>query len=340
MRKIFTVSLLLMTIAYVLPFVYQGVGSGGGLKVDWPQWQSDEQQQTEETAQGGREETTVSVLTEGEVRDIPMTDYLAGVLAAEMPAGFPEEALRAQAVAARTYTYYKIQALENGGSNDAAHQGAVVCDDYTHCKAYLDLETRARERWGDQAEEYTEILYDAVESTAGEIVTYEEQPIAAVFHSTSSEKTESAEDVWGSAYPYLVSVDSPGGEDSPEYEKDVTFSAEEFRKIMQEQYPTMDLSGAPNTWFADSNRSEAGGVIDVEVGGVRVKGTQIRTLLGLNSTNFTLTTTGDSITFHTIGYGHGVGLSQYGAKALAEQGKTYAEILAWYYPGTTLEKVS
>ena len=184
------------------------------MKVDWPQWQSDEQQQTEETAQGGREETTVSVLTEGEVRDIPMTDYLAGVLAAEMPAGFPEEALRAQAVAARTYTYYKIQALENGGSNDAATR-ARWCATITPIAKPISIWKPGPERWGDQAEEYTEILYDAVESTAGEIVTYEEQPIAAVFHSTSSEKTESAEDVWGSAYPYLVSVDSPGGEDSP-----------------------------------------------------------------------------------------------------------------------------
>ena len=168
------------------------------------------------------------------------------------------------------------------------------------------------------------------------ILTYDEAPIAAVFHCVSGPKTESAADVWGEDIPYLQSVVSPGGTQYAGYESAVTLTADEFREKVSQALPKADVSGKPDRWFASSVRSAAGGVKTVKLGGVTIEGTAVRELFGLQSTNFTITTTEDSITFHTIGYGHGVGLSQYGAKYMAEQGSDYTEILAHYYPGTEL----
>lgn len=177
----------------------------------------------------------------------------------------------------------------------------------------------------------------AVKDTAGQILTCDGAPIAAVFHCVSGPKTESAADVWGEDIPYLQSVVSPGGTQYAGYESAVTLTADAFREKVAQTLPKADVSGKPDRWFASSVRSAAGGVKTVKLGGVTVEGTAVRALFGLQSTNFTITTTEDSITFHTIGYGHGVGLSQYGAKYMAEQGSDYTEILAHYYPHTELK---
>nr|WP_297173303.1 stage II sporulation protein D [uncultured Agathobaculum sp.] len=269
--------------------------------------------------------SAVTVMLDGTPTELPLEDYVAGVVAAEIPNDFPEEALRAQAVAARTYAVYKLFR-----GRPEAHPEADLCDDYRHCAAWRDIavETAA----GSDLSR----VQQAVQDTAGEILTYDGQPIAAVFHCVSGPRTEAARDVWGEDIPYLQSAVSPGGSAYDGYEDAVTLSADDFRTAVADAFPSADLSGAPNTWFKASVRSEAGGVITVELGGVTVEGAAVRELFGLQSTNFTLTTTEDSITFHTIGYGHGVGLSQYGARYMAEQGASYAEILAHYYLNTAL----
>ena len=197
----------------------------------------------------------------------------------------------------------------------------------------------------DSSEEDAVLRFGAVEyerirrlcrQTEGEILTSEGAPIAAVFHCVSGPRTESAADVWGEDVPYLQSVVSPGGTAFDGYESAVTVSADEFRKKAGSAFPAADLSGPPSAWFKASVRSDAGGIKTVKLGGVTVEGTAVRELFGLRSTNFTVTTADDSLTFHTIGYGHGVGLSQYGAKYMAENGADYREILAHYYPGTEL----
>lgn len=271
---------------------------------------------------------TVTVSIDGEPTELPLETYVAGVVSAEIANDFPLEAIRAQAVAARTYAVYKM----SGGRPDA-HPDADLCDDYHHCAAYRDIAV--------QTAAGTDLsrVEQAVDDTAGEILTYDNAPIVAVFHCVSGPRTESARDVWGEDVPYLQSVVSPGGTAYDGYEDAVTLSADDFRQIAAEAFPSADLSGAPDSWFAASVRSDAGGVITVKLGGVTVDGTAVREAFGLQSTNFTLTTTDDSITFHTIGYGHGVGLSQYGAKYMAEQGADYVEILSHYYPGTVLTDV-
>lgn len=280
-------------------------------------------------------ETTVRLLTGGQVRELALKDYLTGVLAAEMPAGFPEEALKAQAVAARTYTLYKL-ALYADGAVPENHSGADLCDDPGHCEAFLDLSVEAERLWGDSADIYRQRVERAVEQTDGMVLVYEDEPIAAVFCAASAEKTERAADIWGRELPYLTSVDSPGGSDCSQYEGTVTVRQEDFRDAILALAPEADFSGAPGTWFRDSHRSEAGSVIDVLVGEVRLTGSQVRQAAGLNSANFKVKVEGENLVFTTVGYGHGVGLSQYGARYLAMDGQTYDQILYHYYPGTQL----
>lgn len=275
---------------------------------------------------------TITVLNDGTVTTMPLESYVAGVVAAEISPTFPADALRAQAVAARTYAIHK----QRSGPPPEQHKGAEVCTDYHHCTAYLEMTTQASATWGKQADTYTDVVEKAVQATAGEILTVNDIPIVAVFSCASGPKTEAAVDVWGSEITYLQSVTSPGGEACPKYNSEVTVSATEFRSKVKQTFPTADVTGAPNTWFTSSVRSQGGGVKTVMLGGVRVEGTAVRTLFELNSTNFTLTTTADSITFHAVGYGHGVGMSQYGAKYMAEHGSGYQEILAHYFPGTVL----
>ncbi len=281
------------------------------------------------------ESRTIEVCIGGETQEMPLEAYVAGVTAAEMPASFPEEALQAQAVAARTFAVSRMETE----TEDSLHPDAAVCDDYTHCAAYLDLDTQAQEQWGSEAEECRNKIEQAVRETSGEIVTYDGEPITAVFHAACGEETESALDVWGADVPYLVSVKSTGDAQCPDYTSSVTFGAEEFRQKMLTKYEKVNLTGLPATWFTEFQRADAGNVIKCTVGGVKAKGTTLRALLGLRSTNFTVSTTETSITFETKGYGHAVGMSQYGAKAMAEQGKSCEEILKHYYSGVEVEKL-
>lgn len=342
MKRIVSLGVVLITLIYVFPFVYNGYYAG--VKEVISEQDISEGGEVQKTdgevvsANGeekkDREIAKIKVLVGENVQEMTMDDYIAGVVAAEMPASFPLESLKAQAVAARTYTMYK----KTFGKADAIHKGADVCDNYKHCAAFVNLEKDASKLWGKKADDYKKKIEDAVKSTQNEIITYNNAPIAAVFHSASTAKTENALDVWGTETPYLKSVDSPGGEDCPKYSASVTFTDKEFQDKMAAKYPSCNLSGRPNTWFTASNRSQAGGIIKVKVGGIWIGGNELRAYLGLNSTNFKLSTTDTSITFLTTGYGHGVGLSQYGAKKMAADGKTYAEILTHYYSGTKIQK--
>ena len=334
MKRLFCLIALLMACVYALPLLTVGLGGGQAETVEEAEGEVPEAKPSYDA------ETTITLCHEGEVLELDLHTYLCGVVAAEMPAAFPEEALKAQALAARTYSLYQLQLYENGKDIPESHNGAQLCSDHTHCKAYTDLDSCEAELWGKNAPYYRDKITSAVEDTDGMIATYEGEPIAAVFHSTASARTESALSVWGNDTPYLVSVESPGGEASPRWQGEVVLTVEACREKLKAQWPEMELDTEPQHWFKASERSEAGGIIEVSVGGVRVKGTEIRTLLGLNSTNFTFEVleNGD-LSFKTTGYGHGVGMSQYGAKALAEEGKSCEEIIKWYYTGVEIEKV-
>lgn len=275
---------------------------------------------------------TLRVLIGDEVVTMDMGTYLVGVVRSEMPAVFESEALKAQAVAARTYTLYK---MEHGGS--ANHPQADTCDDITCCKAYMDA-AAAAENWGENAAFYEEKIRDAVRSTDGQCVLYESAPILAVFHSSSAGATLDASAVWSESLPYLVSVSSPeDSETVPGYYSSATFPFSVLRTMLQTELPEADLSSAPTDWFTAIRQTPSGAVTELEVGGVKLTGNRLRTILGLRSPSFTISFEDGSVTFSVVGYGHGVGMSQYGANVLAASGMDYREILAWYYAGTTIE---
>ena len=338
MRRMLTFGMVLVIFIYFVPICYTNFAERGE-RAAAAAGAEDFAGENEETAKTindlTKQSEEITVRVGSEARTLPLETYVAGVVAAEVSPDFPEAALQAQAVAARTYAVYK-QRL----GRPAQHTDADVCDDPAHCTAYLDLAVDAASAWGEDAAAYEDAVVRAVESTAGQIVTYEGAPIIAVFSAAATAKTESAADVWGSDIPYLVSVDSPGGEDCPGYRDAVTFTAEEFRARAAETLPAADLSGAPSGWFADEVRSAAGGVVSVTLGGVPVQGTAVRTLAGLRSTHYTVSTTADSLTFTTEGYGHGVGLSQWGARRMALDGADYRAILTHYYTGTAVTNLS
>lgn len=271
---------------------------------------------------------TVRVLVEsGGVEEMTMAEYLWRVVAAEMPATFEEEALKAQAVCARTYTLWKMAAN--------LHEDGDLCDKSACCQAYITREETA-ERWGSLADAYTERIADAVAATDGCILTYEGKPIQAVFFSSSVSATEDAAAVWGNSLPYLVSVTSPEGEEVPNYRSTVTLTAEEVRQLVKSSGLGADLSGKPSKWFADVTYTDSGRVGSLKVGGVTLSGSAARSLLGLRSACFEVEEDNGVFTFSVTGYGHGVGMSQYGANAMARAGSTWQEIVSHYYTGVSV----
>ncbi len=234
-------------------------------------------------------------------------------------------------MAERTFICYHMA----GGRKDA-HPEADVCTSPACCSAYVSQEDAAA-RWGDKAEEYETKVQQAVRDTDGQIILYDGSPILAAFHSSSAGVTADSGDVWSSSLPYLHSVETPEGEDSvPNYYSVSTFSPEEFREIFLAAHGDADLSGDPAEWFRDRTVNDSGRVERVTIGGVSVEGTEVRRLFSLRSACFTVDTGEEGVTFRVTGFGHGVGMSQYGAELLARQGKTWQEIIHWYYADVTI----
>ena len=274
---------------------------------------------------------TIRVKLGDAVQEMDLDTYLQGVLRAEMPASFEEEALKAQAVAARTETLYKV---ENGPV--ANHPEADICDDVNCCQAFLPAET-AEKNWGKQAKKYAAKIAAAVRETDGMVILYEDEPILAAFFSSASGRTNPSGDVWVTDLPYLRSVQSPEGESEvPNYYSVASFSPEEFREIFLAAHPEADLDGAPEDWIGAVERSDSDMVLSIVIGGVKVKGTEVRALFSLRSAAFIVAAEEGEIVFRVTGYGHGVGMSQYGANVMAAEGSTWREILEWYYTGVTI----
>ena len=274
---------------------------------------------------------TLRVLRQdGTVETLTMADYLWRVVAAEMPASFEEDALRSQAVCARTYSLWKQAAK----SHEA--DGADVCADSTCCQAYLSPEAAAQ-RWGENEEAWSAKIAGAVADTDAQVLTYEGAPIQAVFFSSADGSTADAAEVWGRSLPYLVPVDSPEGDEVPNYRSTVTLPADSVRELARGAGLECDLSGEPSGWFQNLKRTASGRVESVELGGVTLSGGAARNLFSLRSASFDVTEADGVFTFSVTGYGHGVGLSQYGANAMAKAGSGWREILAHYYTGAVLQ---
>ena len=329
-RQSVALSLLLLLALFLLPLRM----TQSTLPQDQPS--SSEETQPEQTQHGAPqneidEKTPLKVLVGDEIVQMDLGTYLLGVVRAEMPATFEIEALKAQAVAARTYTLYKILTGGNHG------QQADICTDSTCCQAYISLEA-AQANWGDEAQAYEEKIEDAVKGTDGQTILYGGIPVLAVFHSCSAGMTRGAGEVWQNDLPYLQPVSSPEPADAiPNYYSRVEFTAEEFREKVLSACPEADLSGGMDTWLDNAATDSAGSVETVEVGGVSVKGSTLRSILGLRSACIEWEVQEGKLVFFVTGYGHGVGLSQYGANQMAKEGADYREILTHYYTGVTVE---
>ncbi|HZK02066.1 MAG TPA: stage II sporulation protein D, partial [Anaerovoracaceae bacterium] len=267
---------------------------------------------------------------EGKVIKLDLETYVVGVVAGEMPSSFEPEALKAQAVAARTYGISKILRGEEFG-NSKDHISAPLCDG-THCQVYRseeELFALKGEHW--MADGWQRIK-DAVADTAGEVMYYEEALVEQpLFHSSSGGRTENSEDVFVSALPYLRSVDSAFEGEAPHLNEKISVSMDTFRKKVRENYGAANIEPAT---IKILNRSEGGRVKEIQVGDKVLTGRNIRDLFGLRSANFTITFDGsEHIIFTTNGYGHGVGMSQWGANGMAKAGYGYKEILQHYYNG-------
>ncbi|MBE6972286.1 MAG: stage II sporulation protein D [Ruminococcaceae bacterium] len=322
MRRSITVAWLLLAITFLLPLLLvhdEPLTRGTAGEELLPLYQTGAVGQTD-----GQQMVSV-LLEDGSVEQLTLADYLWGVVAAEMPASFELEALKAQTVAARTYW------LSQSGAS--RHEGADICADSGCCQAYISRD-EARTNWGDKATEYGGRIAQAVAQTDGLCVTYEGKPIQALFFSSAPGSTVDAQAVWGRALPYLVSVDSPEGEEVPNYRSQLTITTGEFRALVAREFPGADLTGPVSGWLSDFVWEPSGTVSRVKVGGVSMTGGQVRKLLGLRSACFSVSVRGEEMTFHVTGYGHGVGMSQYGANAMARQGKSFRDILGWYYTGT------
>ena len=278
---------------------------------------------------------TVDVLDSGAVKQIPLDQYLIGVTAAEMPASFELEALKAQATAARTYTLYRMLITPS-----PAHPEADVCTDSSCCKAYSSQEA-LKEKFGDSYDTYISKITEAVTSTDGQYIKYDGEPILAAFHSSSDTVTEECGNIWGASLPYLVSVESPEKDDDiPSFTSTVEVSFSDFSDTIAAEYPDADVSGDYDSWISDIKQNNTGRLDCVCIGGVAVSGTKLRSMFELRSAAIDIQVTDEGIIFTTTGYGHGVGMSQYGANHYAKTGKNYTEILSHYYQNTEISTLS
>lgn len=270
---------------------------------------------------------SLRVLHGDELFTLDMEEYLIGVVAAEMPADFEPEALKAQAVAARTYARYCAETKR--------HPEADVCTDFACCQAWRsDEELRAS--WGEGYEARHEKVAEAVRETAGELLCYDGRAIFAAFHSSSAGRTEDCGAIW-SELPYLVSVSSPESADSvPGFVSRVDIGVFDLRDTLLAACPDADFSAPPEEWIGEITRDESGRVSEAVIGGRVFTGVKLREIFKLRSTAFTVDYADGIFTFTVTGFGHGVGMSQYGANVMAMDGADYREILAHYYPGTEL----
>ncbi len=284
---------------------------------------------------GNTDSLKVLDFTSGQVMELSLRDYVVGAVLAEMPASYHEEALKAQAVAARTYAVRQRE--KQRLSPDPELMGADISNDSTKYQAYFTPE-QAKAFYGVGYETYLEKVSAAVDSTGSDVLVYEGEPIVAAFHSTSGGKTESAEVVWGSPVEYLIPVDSSGDEKSPSYLEEKVFTEAELKARIETSLDGAELEGDPEEWLKIKERSESGTVIKMTAGSLELSGTDFRQIFSLRSANFTVeySAKGGTFSVTTKGSGHGVGMSQYGANCMANSGSGYKEILLHYYGGAEI----
>lgn len=315
-------------IAAVIIFVYGAVMPLICLSADTKTSQSGENSQnTYDDIADKTKQVRVLDKNSGNVTEIDLDEYLFGVVAAEMPASYNEEALKAQAIA--SYTYMLFRANERSGEK------YDVVDDSSTDQAFITRK-EAREKWGDNYDKYANKIDAVIKAVSGYVMVDEkDMPILAAYHNISAGRTESAKTVWGSEYSYLQPVDSLGDLTAKQYLSEASLTPEEIAQKLT--LPEND--GSPSLWIGEIKTSDSGTVTEISFCEKTFTGGEIRSLLGLRSSVFTVNFDEGKFNFRVQGHGHNVGMSQYGANYLAEQGYTYIEILSWYYTGCKMKRL-
>lgn len=342
MKKIICIFIVFMILIFIMPaFLTKSYLFLEAKDIDSEQKNSEEQQNEgspQETANNNenydyKEYTTIKLLHKenNSIEELPLDVYLLGVVSAEMPAQFEQEALNAQAVVARTYTIYTIK--HSNGKHGEAH----ICDDSSCCQAWITKENRLA-RWDENVrEEYWGKIEKAVNNTKGKIITYNGEVIDAFFHSNSGGVTEVPASVWGGTnYPYLQSVETSGEDAYSQYSSEVTLSKEEFKSKILEKHSDLQIDFTQADCIKVMEYTDAKRVKTLKVGNLNLSGVELRTILGLKSANFEVSVDENNINFKVTGYGHGVGMSQTGADSMAKEGKNYEEIIKHFYTGVEI----
>ncbi len=332
MRKILIYILGFVLLCFLIPIIFTKRPEKAVVAINEVSKESDNNQNGNKT--DTKTPTIVKLLhaETGEVEELEMDKYLYGVVSAEMPANFEKEALKAQAIVARTYTEYKIY-------KGSKHENADICDNSKCCQAWISKEKRF-EKWNevDRENNWNKIT-SAVDETSGKIITYDGAPINAFFHSNSGGTTETVANVWGgSNYPYLQSVETSGEDSYTQYASTVTLTKEEVLQKMQAEYPETTIDWTQEKPIQITEYNESGRVKTIQIGNKSISGVEARTIFGLKSAKFNVQV-GESVQFDVVGYGHGVGLSQTGADAMAKTGATAEQIINHYYTGVKIESI-
>lgn len=325
MKKLVAIIAALMIIIFILPLLFTRRSVGLGQAQDLS-LQNEEQDVLVENYDYSKCDT-IKLLHKktDKIEQVPLDEYIVHVVSAEMPVRFGIEALKAQSIVARTYTIYKV-------TTSSKHKGADICDDSTCCQAWISKEDRFNYWKETEAQENWNKIVKAVNETKGKIITYQGKPINAFFHANSGGKTEVPFFVWGgSNYPYLQVVETSGEANYKDYQSEASFTQKELEKIMKSKYKNFKINFKEKDCIRIEKRDSSDRVITVKIGNVKLSGVETRSLLKLRSTNFTVETKDNKIKFSVVGYGHGVGMSQTGADALAKQGKKCEEIIKHFY---------
>lgn len=340
MKKFFAISLILFVSMLVCPLAALDLGDFSFENVRRKiavSLQEDVSEEGVETASESNGETpeTVKVMASvsGEINEVELREYLIGCVACEMPPTYETEALKAQAVAA----YTNLVRLKK--TPDASLDGADISDSPSKHQGYYD-EAAQREKYGDKYDEYRKKLEAAVDAVKGEVITFNGEPIVAAYCAVSTGKTEDAATIWSGDVPYLKSVNSTADKLSPDCSATVVMSAEQVRQALSAD-SEIKLGDDPSAWFSEMILSDnkTGAVKSLNIGGKTLSGNAARKLIGLRSPSFTCDYSEGSFTFVTQGYGHLVGMSQYGANYMAQTGSSYKEILLHYYKGVKIEQL-
>ena len=334
MKKVLIYFLIFLLICFIIPALLTKGAVNGAVQKE--ENDENEEAKIEEEKYNYNKYGTIKLLhaKTGEVEEVELDTYLCNVVSAEMPADFEEEALKAQAIVARTYTIYKIK--------NKKHDNADICDDSNCCQAWISKEDRLN-RWNEEQREANwQKIENCVKATQGKIITYNNEPINAFFHSNSGGKTEIPVNVWGGGtdLPYLQVVETSGEDEYSQYSSQVEFTQEELINKLKEKYSDISIDFNNQDDIKILEYTDSGRVKTIKFGNHNISGTEARTILGLKSTNFSIVRENGKIKFDVKGYGHGVGMSQTGADSMAKQGKNCEEIIKHFYVGVEIKNIN